>query len=238
MLRIDCLSWGCPLPHCLSALGIELPPVDDPVVVLPQLSALLRDLPLLQHFNLRMQPCSSLTPFLTPLLVALCLCALTCLDFAHCGLEELPAACVLPAYLEVINLDSNVKLALDDWLPALAVLPRLHSINLQGIPLDGATAVRCGVGAARALQRLWCNPAGMELLVEERAVLGLPPLTMDSPVLLEYFTECAAVLDPPPISFGSCAVLPTPQLNNKACGRSDIDGLGGNNHNLDAGVEM
>ena len=223
MLSIDCLSWDCPLPHRLTALGIKLLKADDPVVVLPQLAVLLRRLPMLRHFNLLMQPRSPLTPSLAPLLAALCSCALTCLDFADCGLEKLPAACMFPADLEVINLENNVKLVLDDWLPALAVLPRLHSINLRGIPLDGAAAVRYGVGQARALRRFWCNPAGMELLVEERAMRGLPTLTVDGSALLEYFMVYSAVLDPPPISFGSCAVLPTPQLNNKACARSNFD---------------
>ncbi len=131
--------------------------------------------------------------------------------------------------LEVVVLDGSRGICdnpgrMDQWLRALAALPRCHSVSLLSIGLDALTdeiAANSALASAPALQRLRCSEQhdDMPALDTARAAHGLPALgasfgrEVGPPREVEAWKRYLDVMAPGPVSYGQCRLLPTPQLD-------------------------
>ncbi len=148
-------------------------------------------------------------------------CALTHLALSHCELEGLPLQCELPASLEIVDLSYNQELELQEWLSELASLPHLRAINLHKSATwyadGGGTETFTDPEFAPTLESLWWDSnEDVESLAQARELEGLPALALatdDIELQEKAWHEYRAALDTPPISYGKCALLPSPQLN-------------------------
>ena len=174
----------------------------------------------LEHLALKTQWLEG-APQLRQLFTAFNRCALTHLALSHCELEGLPLRCEFPASLEVVDLSYNPELELQEWLSELAALPQLRAINLHKSATSyaecGGTETCTDPEFAPALESIWWDSnEDVELLAETREIEGLPEvaLTTDDVLLQqEAWHEYRAAFDTPPISYGPCTLLPSPQLN-------------------------
>lgn len=223
VLVTNCLAWSSPLPASLLALNIDARGQAGSSAALPQLCAALKRLPGLRDFSFWTDDKPEL---LTPLLAALGGCALTHLALRHCDLRGVGSdgGFSLPLSLEVVDLSYSFVLSAADWLPCLAALPRCHSINLLGHRnppfhqqhLSEASAWTAIV-ASPALKFLVCSYDGMENLISRRTREGLPPINVSHDEQPGVWNSYRAVRAVPPICFGPCALLPTPQLDTTSC---------------------
>ena len=233
MLKTCSIVWRSQLPRSLCALCLRLHdcPLAPIAEELPHLTAALRRLPALRHFKLCV---TELPPHLAPLLAALWCCPLTYLELSSCHLAGLPGP--LPPSVEVVVLDDNSALHLREWLPALAALPRCHSVSfhngdnrfarLDWMPRQSfdASAVAGSLAAAPALRHLRCKfeeGSTMQQLAAARAAAALPPVRITGAVTMAWdrcqaakpWCDYEALVAAPAIRYRPCAVLPNPQLD-------------------------
>mmetsp|Transcript_17920 Transcript_17920/g.53949 ORF Transcript_17920/g.53949 Transcript_17920/m.53949 type:complete len:200 (-) Transcript_17920:628-1227(-) len=189
---------------------------------LAKLALQLRGLTALQHLSIAMD---GLAPQMGPMLDSLQCCQLTYLSFSQSCLVHLAAECALPASLRVVDLAHNYDLSLDQWLPRLAALEHCHSISLLSSALTGAILVQGGLGKAPALQHLLCQAIeDLPTLEAERAKQGLPQVSVQTQAdwedwkgLWDGYRTLALF---PPLHYGPCSLLPSPQLDPMPCHRA------------------
>ncbi len=142
----------------------------------------------------------------------------------------------LPHSLEVIYLSMNGGLDLEQWLPALAALPRCHTLGLQYCGNDvwyndaefDAMTVRSRLATSPAMQRLYREHRTLPALAAVRAIRGLPHVSV-GPAVWEERHQLNVATIPPDVRFRQCALLPSPQINSapscmaELCADSDED---------------
>ena len=232
VLVTDSLSWSCPLPSSLLALDIGAQSHWTSGAALPQLCGVLKGLPALRDFCLEK---NYLLPEegLTPLLAALYGCALTHLALRNCELRGVGSdgGFDLPQSLEVVDLDRSSNVSAAEWLPRLASLPLCHSVNLLHCRHSSFTLQRQSFSeasawatllASPALEMLLCSYDGAAALAEKRVLNGLPPINVSREEQPEEWGSRRAVFGVPPVRFGTCTLLPAPQLDSSSCWQSCI----------------
>lgn len=227
MLICDSISWNGPLPTNLRALSLDMrsqiPDDDEPML---QLFKTLRTLTALEYFGLK----TDCVPPLSELFATLNECALSHLALSFCKLEGLPLSCRFPASLEIVNIAFNPDLDLEEWLRRLSALPRLRALDIHSSSEKlrgsggGGAAIFSESKFASALESLcWDSDEDMDRLTQTRAALGLARLAHianDAALLQEIWDGYRAILDTPPICYGSCAMLPSPQLDVESTANS------------------
>lgn len=221
VLICDNILWHNPLSPSLQALSISIrsDTFQDNSGSMLQLFTTLRSLTALEHFDLK----SDQAPLLPELFKALNECALTHLALSSCKLAGLPQDCDLPSSLEVVDLAYNPALYTERWLLRMSTLPVLRAINIHGSTeiqaVHGSLAVFSDPIFVASLESLWLDSdVDMERLQQTRETLGLPRLACaaDGSALQETWLGYRAILNPPPIRYGPCALLRAPQLDEQS----------------------
>ncbi len=223
MLVTDCLSWSCPLPCSLLALGIDAQGQDGAEAALPQLCSALRDLTALQHLDFSMEGLSAQLPLL---LTAIGVCPLTHLALRRCDLSQLADRewvsdeTRFTHSLQVVDLSGNPSLCEDAWLPFLASLPQCHSVDLStksGRHCVDATAW-ADLFASTVLKFAVCDELDITPgLVERRALQKLPPVDVCMHAVSAPWASYCAIFNVPAVSPGPLAVLQQPQVDGASC---------------------
>ncbi len=160
-------------------------------------------------------------------------CVSGCRFHDRCKLEAVPEGISTLGTVEVVALDGSRGICdhpghMDQWLSALAVLPRCHSLSLLSIGLDALTdeiAANSALASAPALRHLRCSAQLKEMPALEgaRAAKGLPKLGSSysadrgAPGEVEAWERYRALMSPPSVNYGPCRVLTSPQLDDSPC---------------------